>query len=145
MILQYTNKSDEFLDLLDIISNCKNEDFYLTENNQRIFIKDSETLKKLLSETEICFFENTPINQGIILIWRSHGGDKVRYYIKLIANNEETTRGLLTMLFWNFDKNIFLKIKKDSKFLHIFKEKGFKFIGGRGSEILLTRNKFTRE
>ena len=76
---------------------------------------------------------------GIIGVWRSIGGGKKRYYIKLAAKDFNVAKNLLTVLLWNFEQDLYVKLRKDSKFVSAFKNKGFRFKGGRGCQILLYR------
>lgn len=145
MVNCFKKKQSEFLDLLEIIENCSDDDFYLTRNNKRIFIKTSDNLKIILNESHHIYYENLDTEKGIILIWKSVGADIKRNYIKIAASNSGVARRLLTTLLWHYPESVFIKIKKNSPLIPIFKEKGFKFIGGRGSQILLERSKFFSE
>jgi hypothetical protein len=145
MILKYQSKED-FIELLEILSECDTQDFYLTKNNKRLIVNNSNLLDQLLKESYHVFYINESSRKGIILIWKSFGGDKERNFVKLIANNVQTAQDLITILNWVHDKTLFVKIKKTSPFLSIFRDKGdFCFSGGRGSEILLIKEKFITE
>lgn len=144
MIASLKSLKKESNNLIEIISSCKNEDFYLTENNQRLYVNNLNVLKNLLKNSHSVFYEDRSENKGIVLVWKSYGGEKSRNYVKIIASNPETARGLLTVLLWNYDKDLYVKLKKDSSFISVFKEKGFKFAGGRGSELLLAKEKFQK-
>jgi hypothetical protein len=76
---------------------------------------------------------------GVLSVWKSVGGDKIRYYLKLGALDEKTAEQLLTILLWNFTKDLYVKVRKDNKFLGVLKRKGFRFQAGRGSQVLLYR------
>lgn len=143
MIVRF-NKDTEFHELLDVIENFgkSSEDFYFTHNNERIYVNDSNSLKNLLNESHTVFYENSESSKGVILVWKSIGADIKRNYVKLLADSPNTARNLLTILLWNFDDKLCVKINKSSLFIPIFKEKGFKFIGGRGSQILLEKGKY---
>lgn len=142
MIVTLKSKKKEMRDLVEVLENCNTEDFYVTENNQRVFVKDSNSLNKLLKNSHHVYFENEDKRKGIILVWKSFGGDKARQFIKIVADTPEQARGLLKMLLWNYNKELFVKLKKGSPFINIFLEKKFKFLGGRGSELLLMKSKF---
>lgn len=139
MIVKFSGKTSELDCLFEIIQDCGYDDFYLTKENQRLFIKEKKSLKKLLKESHNVFFEDRHNNKGIVLIWKSSGGDKTRNYIKLVASNLKEAKGLLTMLLWNYSKELYVKIKKNSPFIEAYKERGFKLIGLRGEEILFCR------
>ncbi len=144
MIESLKNLKEESHNLVEILTSCKNEDFYLTENNQRLYVNNLDSLKSLLKNSHSIYYEDRSQNKGIILVWKSFGGEKSRQYVKLIASNTETARGLITILLWNYDRDLFVKLKKDSSFISVFREKGFKFAGGRGSEVLLIKEKFQK-
>jgi hypothetical protein len=122
------------------LKNFKNEDFYVTDNNERKTIYDEKTFKKFLKETRsVLIVEERGDIQGIIGVWKSFGNVE-RFYIKLNASNEQIANNLLTALLWNNRKYLHVKIKKDSLFLKTFKNKGFEFRGDRGKEVLLILN-----
>lgn len=138
-------KPKHFLSLLEFIKNNPDNDFYVTENNARIIIKDEVSLKKLLKQ--ICY--NTIIEDrgdivGILVLWKSVGV-QTRYYVKLNAINDDIANRLITVLVWNSKNELFAKLKKNSRFLSVFREKGFEFLGDRGSEVLLKNNYKSRK
>jgi len=145
MVDKYNKK--DFLFLLDFIKTNK-FDFYFTENNIRVNIDNDDNLNKLLKVSkEIYVSKEGEDILGIILLWESKGADKSRFYIKIAAKDNNIAHKLLTMLLWNTTKDLYIKINKYSKFLEVFKNKGFRFIGNRGKEILMyhqyRRNTFT--
>jgi hypothetical protein len=132
--------------LLDFIQTNTDEDFYLTENNERIYIEDEVSLKKLLkSSKDMHVFEEDGDYRAFCLLWKSIGGEKTRYYVKLLAVDSEDASDLLRGFLWHVSDELFVKINKHHKFLDVFKKYGFKFVGGRGRQILLKRDKFIRE
>jgi len=133
-------RSKYLFNILQFLKNFKNEDFYITDNNERKTIYDEKTFKKFLKETRsVLIIEEKGDIQGIIGIWKSFGNVE-RFYIKLNASNELVANNLLTVLLWNNRKYLHIKIKKDSLFLKTFKNKGFEFRGDRGKEVLLILN-----
>ena len=120
-------------------------DFYITENNVRLYMTDKKHLKKFLRQCSMVFIKKERGDyKGVIGVWKSVGGGKTRYYIKLAATDFNMAKNLLTVLLWNFEKDLYVKIRKDSKFVSAFKNKGFRFHGGRGCQILLYR-KFVKK
>ena len=129
--------------LLNFIEENFDWDFYITEQNKRYYITDISSLKKLFkNSTDIYTSEDEIGYSGLILLWKSFGGDKKRYYVKLIAKDREIARNLLTALVWNNNSEIFAKLRKDSPYIDVLKQRGFKFRGGRGVQILLKRKKY---
>ena len=112
-------------------------DFYLTKNNRRVFITELKTFRSLLSQSNnILVHEEKDIN-GVMMIWSGDGGDTKRRYIKFNAIDARVVDRLLTILLWNVNTDLFVKIEKYSPFIYVFKDKNFRFAHGRGKEILL--------
>jgi len=133
-------KTKEHPWLLDYLDNNEDADFYYTQDNARLYIRDGRSLKNLLKNSEhIYTLSDEEGYVGVILVWKSFGGGKKRYYVKINASNPDIAQKLLTVLLWNIDIDLFIKMRKNNKFLSIFKNKGFRFQGGRGIQILLKR------
>lgn len=131
--------------LLDFIANHQDEDFYLTENNDRVYINDSISLKKLFKNSkDVYIFEETGDYKAFCLSWKSIGGEKTRHYVKLLASDARAASDILRCFLWHTRDELFVKINKKHAFLDVFKKYGFKFIGGRGRQVLLKRDKFIR-
>lgn len=135
-----TNKQTELFTVLDYLNENEDYDFYFTNDNTRVYITDLHSLKKLLKDSLVCYiYKERGDCKGIIVIWKSIGGDTKRYYVKLNAKTPKIATDLLTIVTWNFNKELFAKLRKDSKFIDTLKYKGFRFIGGRGVQMLLQR------
>lgn len=129
--------------LFDVLFFTKNivdrfQDFYITSDRQRIFIKEIKLFKKILREQEVYGLYN-PSLEGIILVYKEKG---FRPYIKILAKNQKIESDLLRFFVWNFgDKDLFIKVKKRNSISKIAQRYGFNFMGSRGNEILLMRKK----
>lgn len=124
----------ELLGLLD------NSDLYYTKENNRVFVRDITSLRKLLRDSSHVYVrQEKGMYTGLILLWRSIGSGVKRHYVKVVAKNNKIAKDLLTVLLWNCTLEIFTKVKKNDKLLNVFKEKGFRFVGSRGLQILLNR------
>jgi hypothetical protein len=133
-------KKQNFIGLLDFLKTHRNSDFYITDQNVRIFANDEKSLKKILHNSNSTFINEEKGNiLGVVLVWCSLGNNIKRYFVKLNATNIEVVRNLLTVLLWNYQMELYIKIRKDSPFVNILKEKGFFFVGDRGREILLRK------
>lgn len=143
MIVGFKGRKD-LPNLLNVIRLIGDKEFYITENNQRIFVNNEKNLNILLKNSHHIYYEENELKTGVVLIWKSYGGDKTRQYVKLIATDHETAKNLITILLWNYENDLFVKLKKDSKFISAFREKGFKFAGGRGTEILMIKTKYEK-
>jgi len=134
------SKKTNFCSLLNFIVNERDYDFYFTENNERFYVTDEKSLKRFI---KVCRFiyvlEEKGEYQGIIMLWKSTGAGTDRYYLKMRAENDKVANGLITVLLWNTQKEVFAKIRKDSKFFSVLKQKGFRFLGGRGVQVLLSK------
>lgn len=143
MIKQVGYKNSLIIELLDIIKDCEqDEDFYFTQNNERYKVKSKINLLNLLKQSHHIYYIDSENKKGIIFVWKSFGGEKSRKYIKIIANDLVTAKNLLQMLLWHYSKDLYVKLKKESYYLSVFKEKGFKFVAGRGNEILFVKQNF---
>lgn len=125
--------------VIDIILNIEDvyKDFYLTINNQRLFIRENLELlfKKLRKGDKIAYG-----NYGLLIVTGISDKAK-RKYIKILANDKEA-KNLLKFLAWNFNKELFIKVKKNNPLINILLKSGFFQIGNRGKEVLLKRNKW---
>jgi len=139
-VIEKLTKKPNISELIEFFISVFDYDFYITENNIRLYVTDNFNIKKFLKQSCIVYYlKERGDYKGIIGIWKSVGGGKTRYYIKLAATDFETGQKLLTVLLWDFEKDLYIKIRKDSKFVSAFKNKGFRFHGGRGCQILLYR------
>lgn len=139
MILSITKKK-QLLNLIEFFQSFFSYDFYITENNTRIYISDYTSIKKLFSQSiKLLAAMDKERCLGVLSVWKSVGGDTTRYYLKLGALDNNIADKLLTILIWNFTKDLHVKVRKDNKFLGVLKRKGFRFQAGRGSQVLLFR------
>lgn len=135
------------LSFLDFILRVKDlyEDFYITQERNRIFFKDLYTIKKLLDKQEVYGFFEEEL-KGILIIYREKG---FRTYIKILTENRNIENKFIKFLMWNFtDIDLYAKLKKNnslSKYLQLINRAtqkplfGFVTLGSRGDEILLYR------
>lgn len=110
-------------------------DFYLTKNNLRLFIKENLNVffECLQKGDKIAYCD-----EGLAVI--TGFSDKMnRKYLKLLTKNDTVVESLLKVLAWNLDCDLFIKIKKNNPVKGILIKNGFRFLGGRGKEILLMR------
>jgi len=141
MITNY-NHTKHYVELLGFVLDNPSLEFYYTENNERKFIKDDISLKALLkSSNSIYVDENNGEISGLILLWEARGGDKVREYVKFLVSSEAVLGNLLKIFSYAKRKDLYIKIKKDSKYLQTFKNNNFQFKNGRGNEVLLMYKK----
>jgi len=145
MQVQKVNVRNEMqrLEIMDYLSTRFDYDFYVTENNERMYITEYSNLLKLFKNSDSIYIYEDGIDiRGLVLVWRSYGGGKKRRYVKIHAENSNIATKLLTVLTWNSNTDLFVKIRKDSKYLQSFKSKGFRFVGGRGIQLLLKRKNY---
>jgi len=133
------SKRADYAGLLSFIKTKFDYDFYYTHDNSRIYVDDIHQLKHFVqSSLHVYVAEIDNDYAGCILLWKSVGGGKNRYYIKIKATTEEVAKNLVTVLLWNVKQEVYAKIRKDNQFLTVLRTKGFKFLGGRGVQILLS-------
>jgi hypothetical protein len=130
----------KLLDVLDFTLNNEDkfEDFYVTSERKRIFIKDLKIIDKILRYQEVYgFYDKSLI--GIILIYREK---TFRPYIKILAKDEKTSIELIRFLVTTAGHlDLFFKLKKINPISRIAQRYGFEFMGNRGQELLLVRKK----
>lgn len=137
MIEKYNKK--DIGELLLFIKDNRDYDFYVTNDNQRYIINNCILLKKLLkSSNKVLVSKEGNYINGILTIWVAKSNDVTRKYIKINASPSIADK-LLTVLLWNEDKDLYIKVNKNSRLLYILKSKGFYFYHDRGNEILLIR------
>lgn len=115
-------------------------DFYITINKERIFLKENRSLiLKLLKYHQVFgVYENEL--KSLMVIYSEKG---FRKYVKLLSVNNEYYRRLLKFLMWNFSEvELYCKLKKSNYLSTICQKSGFIFIGNRGLEILLIKKAF---
>ncbi len=134
------------IDIMEFLTEHFDYDFYFTVDNNRIYVTTEESLKQLLKDSRHVYtLREKGDLLGIVLLWKSKGGGVERYYVKLSASSLDNAQKLLSVLLWNIDKEVFVKLRKDSKYLYVYKNKGFRFQGSRGVQVLLQRKKVKLE
>ena len=130
--LNYKN----YIDLFDFLSNTNDrfEDFYVTLDKERKFLKNNWSLiKKVLHKHECYGLIDKGMN-GILMIVRDKG---YRPYVKLLTKSSKYNIDLLKFLKWNFlEVDLYFKLKKENPLAEQIKKTGFIKIGDRGREIL---------
>lgn len=110
-------------------------DFYLTKNNLRLYIKENQNIlfDCLKKGDKIAYDDN-----GMAII--TGFSDKMpRKYIKILAEDNNQAEKLIKVINWNLKCDLFVKIKKNNPLKEVFQANGFRFMGGRGKEMLLVR------
>lgn len=127
----------ERMELASLISEFTDiySDFYITKNNLRLFIKENITIlfECLQKGDKVAYSED-----GVAIV--TGFSDKMnRKYLKILAKTNDDVEKLVKIVTWNLDCDLFIKIKKNNPQKGILLKLGFKFLGGRGKEILLMR------
>lgn len=126
--------------LLDLISKTANQDFYFYDNGSRNYIVDDQSLKNLFKNSSHVFIKKEKGDYvGIVLVNKENVSGEIRHYIKIVAKNNKIAEDILTVLLWNFPKQLFAKIRNDSRFVSVLKQKGFRFDSEKGCQLLLVR------
>ena len=128
----------ELFELWDFLKHNVHQDFYLTEDNRRIYITEYNIFKKLIEQSYLIFVSRELGEvDGVIMIWKSRDKNIKRNYVKISSKDGSIANKLITILLWNHNKDLYLKMNKYSPYLDIFKQKNFYFRGDRGREVLL--------
>lgn len=143
--LYYTSQRDRY------------SDFYITRDNKRLFLNDHKVAKKVfnncLKHGDKCLiFEESGQIRGILLL--TGIADKFdRKYLKMFCDNSEVALGLIKALNWNYNYDLYVKLKKYNPLTEIllgtknynlflkenldikrFRGFGFRYMGDRGQE-----------
>jgi len=112
-------------------------DFYITKNNLRYYIKENlDLLYQLLHKGDKIIFDENGI--GVILGWADKSPRK---YLRLLTKDEKIADKLVKNINWNVTEELYCKIKKINPLKNILLRNKWKYIGNRGKEILLKREK----
>jgi len=134
-MIQRLNKSN-IIDLVEFFNRVpdKYEDFYLTENKERKFLKGNWSLIKKILETQEVYGLFQGNLKGLLIVLHEKG---FRPYIKLLSENSKYTIDMLKFLKWNyFEKDLYAKFKKENPLSTMIIKTGFIKIGDRGRELL---------
>jgi hypothetical protein len=115
-------------------------DFYVTKDNLRLFIRDNpnvlfEGLKK---------GDKIALNEKGILVVVGYSDNSPRKYLKILVRELKDVDGLLKTIYWNIKTDVYCKVKNNNPLKDVLLHNGFKFIGGRGKEVLLVHNYINR-
>lgn len=126
---QVSSIIEEFRDLYN--------DFYITKNNLRLPIKENiDLLYTLLNKGDKIIFDE----KGVLVVL-GYSDKSPRKYVKILTENEKVADKLIKNLNWNILGELYCKIKKINPLKNILLRNKWKFVGDRGKEILLKREK----
>lgn len=137
-------KSKDKSNFLSYCLTQKDSDFYITKNNERLFLNDIKICKKVFDDImkrgDMGFVaEENNVISGLALIV-GYSDKAERKYLKIHADSDTIADKLFKILAWNYEKSLFLKLKADNLFIKVAQHNRFRFIGNRGNEVLLCRN-----
>jgi hypothetical protein len=144
MILRLNSKNKIDVYNFVISSPDRFEDFYVTFNKERKFLKDLKLIEKLLKYQEVYALYREEL-EGLLIIFREKG---FRPYLKILSKNSKTDWDLLRFFSWNCFDEIYAKLKLDNPLTRTLQKQnkitkrlifGFISKGNRGKEILLYR------
>lgn len=118
-------------------------DFYITKDNVRIALRDNpEVLFDYLQKGDRLAYE-VDGEKGIALV--TGWSDKAnRKYVKVLTKDMDLANALLKVINWQVKIDLYAKVKKNNPIAKVFQRNGYKFMGDRGSEILLKRTYIPR-
>jgi hypothetical protein len=138
---QKLKKSDqiEIIDILNTIADVYN-DFYLTIDRQRIFIKNNpQTLFFRLTKGDKIIF-----NKYGLAVITGFSDRRFRKYIKILANSSDAKK-LAQVALWNVECDLFAKLKKNNPLVNTLLALGFNVFKFRGNELLLRRKFYVND
>jgi protease II len=114
------------------------KDFYITKNNERLYGKKLiSTLMKQLRKGDKIIFDDS-YKSMLLLVGMAEKSNRI--YLKILGDSEKTIANLMMVMFWNINKEIYVKLKKNNpliSFLTSFFY--FSYVGSRDREVLLRR------
>lgn len=136
-MIERLNKKNR-MDVYEFVQRVKDrfQDFYITRDNQRIFLTDEYSVGKLLEKQEVYSIYDKGI-KGLMIIYKEKG---YRPYIKLLTESRNAESALIKYLMMNFsEQDLYIKVKKENPLAKYIKYFGFIQTGDRGAEVLLYR------
>lgn len=114
---------------------------YITKDKKRRTIRTLSDLKLLARES--CFAirkEEKGCTTAVLFVWKSNDLNVSRNYVKIAYKDIIDADDVLMVLNWNFNKELYVKLEKNSPLIDSFRKKGFKRCNDRGEEVLLCRS-----
>jgi len=120
---------------------------FITKDNKRKTVRTWSDIKSLAREC--CFAirkEDKGETTAVLFVWKSNaftgpiGLNVTRNYVKIAYRNLVDADDCLMVLNWNFNKEVYIKLDKNSPLINSFRQKGFKRCHDRGDEVLLCRS-----
>lgn len=131
---QLSKKEEKLIWLLMEEMSDEYNDFYITRNNLRLYIKQNiELLFDCLRKGDKIVFAD---KEGIVFI-TGWSDDAQRKYIKILSRDNEGADRLIKVSFQNVECDLYAKVKKNSPIKTILEKNRFKWVGNRGKEVLL--------
>ena len=147
-------------DLQNFIYFCKTRDefsdFYITKNNKRLFLSNTEIAKQVFKEctkyANKCYIKEDNGEIKAVLLVLGFKDHFERKYIKILAKTKKDFEDLFTYLQWQKISNLFAKVKNTNtnfvkfdkkinryKPSYILRKNGFRVIAVREKEVLLKK------
>jgi len=153
-MIQRLNKKN-LIDIYDFCLRCqdKDEDWYITENKNRIMINNLKLIKKILKYQQVFGIYDNGL-KAVFIIYREKN---FRTYVKVLTDRFSYLYDAFRYIDWNhFKSELYLKIKKTNKINRVItyfdksKHKtiyryGWSFLGDRGEEVLYVRKPIIRK
>ena len=124
-------------DLVNFIGN----QLYITKDKKRRTIRTLSDLKLLMRESSFAIRkEEKGCTTAVLFVWKSNDFNVSRNYVKIAYKDIIDVDDVLMVLNWNFNKELYIKLDKNSPLIDSFRKKGFKRCHDRGDEVLLCRS-----
>ena len=114
---------------------------FIIKDNKRKTVRTWSDIKSLARES--CFAirkEDKGETTAVLFVWKLNALNVTRNYVKIAYRALVDVDDLLMVLNWNFNKEVYIKLDKNSPLINSFRQKGFKRCHDRGDEILLCRS-----
>lgn len=140
LMIERINKKNN-IDVFEFLKNNIDEDFYYTQDNQRIYPYRYKSFRCFLNNSLVSYCYNDKDIHGVLIVWKSKSNGIERNYLKLISNDYYVGKKLIQLFLWNHNIDLYVKLNKRNKFINLLFFYNFKFFKDRGREILLYKEK----
>ena len=114
---------------------------FITRDNKRKTVRTWADIKALMRASSFAIRkEDKGETTAVLFVWKSNALNVTRNYVKIAYRDLIDVDDVLMVLNWNFNKEVYIKLDKNSPLINSFRQKGFKRCHDRGDEVLLCRS-----
>ena len=122
------------------LPNFVENQIYIIKDNKRQTVRSWSEIRLLMRSSSFAIRkEEKGCTTGVLFVVKS--SDLTRSYVKIAYKDLIDADDLLMVLNWNFNKEVYVKLERNSPLVNSFRKKGFKRCYDREGEVLLCRSK----